>query len=58
MHIISMCVSDTISALLSPLYLNKVIWGYNEWKIPSLLCKVVVFIGIGVVMSFVIDTFS
>ena len=58
MYIVSMCVSDTISAILSPLYLNKVIWGFNEWKIPSLLCKVVAFIGIGVMMRIAVEAFS
>ena len=39
-YIVSLCVSDIISALLNPLFLYRRIWGYDVWEIPYFFCKV------------------
>ncbi|XP_078494137.1 growth hormone secretagogue receptor type 1-like [Ciona intestinalis] len=38
--ILSLCVSDFLSALLSPLFLYRRTWGFEDWQISSFLCKV------------------
>jgi len=38
--IASLCVSDFISALISPLFFYKMFWGFWSWKASSFLCKV------------------
>jgi len=37
---LSLCVSDVISALLSPLYLYRRTWGFYNWKASTFMCKV------------------
>nr|XP_039270397.1 growth hormone secretagogue receptor type 1-like isoform X1 [Styela clava] len=37
--ILSLCVSDLLSALISPLFLYRRTWGYDDWQIPSFFCK-------------------
>ncbi|XP_078481675.1 growth hormone secretagogue receptor type 1-like [Ciona intestinalis] len=39
LFIASLCVSDCISALISPLFLYRRTWGFDEWKISNFLCK-------------------
>ena len=39
-YIISLCLSDFISALISPLGVYQRIWGYRKFSIPSFFCKV------------------
>nr|XP_018668991.2 adenosine receptor A2b-like [Ciona intestinalis]XP_026691640.1 adenosine receptor A2b-like [Ciona intestinalis] len=38
--ILSLCVSDLISALISPLFLYRRTWGFEGWKISTAICKV------------------
>ncbi|XP_026696691.2 growth hormone secretagogue receptor type 1-like [Ciona intestinalis] len=37
--ITSLCVSDCISALISPLFLYRRTWGFDHWIISNFLCK-------------------
>ena len=39
----SLCFSDLVSAMLSPICVYRVTWGYLEWKRISFLCKVSLF---------------
>ena len=38
--LLSMAISDLISALISPLTVYHQTWGFNHWNFPALLCKV------------------
>ncbi|XP_076826052.1 somatostatin receptor type 2-like [Clavelina lepadiformis] len=38
--IMSLCVSDLISAILSPLFVYRRTWGFDHWTISTFLCKV------------------
>ncbi|XP_039269772.1 growth hormone secretagogue receptor type 1-like [Styela clava] len=38
--IVSLCVSDLLSALVSPLALYRRTWGFEEWLLPGVLCKI------------------
>lgn len=38
--IVSLCVSDLLSALVSPLALHRRTWGFDEWYLPRTLRKV------------------
>ena len=38
--ILSLSVSDLMSALISPLYLYKRTWGFEYWNIPKIFCQV------------------
>ena len=39
--ILSLCVSDLISALISWLFLYRRTWGFDVWSpIPNIFCKV------------------
>ena len=36
-------MSDLMSAVVSPLHLYRVSWGFSEWNIPAFLCPVIIF---------------
>ncbi|XP_076805359.1 growth hormone secretagogue receptor type 1-like [Clavelina lepadiformis] len=38
--ILSICLSDLISAILSPLYVYQRTWGFLSWDIPNFLCGI------------------
>ena len=38
--IISLAVSDLISALISPLFVYRRVWGTKQWQLSSFVCKV------------------
>lgn len=38
--IVSLCVSDLLSALVSPLFLYRRTWGFDEWAISESFCKI------------------
>jgi len=42
----SLCFSDLISAVISPLWIYRRLWGYfyDDWKLPHFMCKVSVFV--------------
>ncbi|XP_039270232.1 growth hormone secretagogue receptor type 1-like isoform X2 [Styela clava] len=58
--LMSLCVSDFLSALFSPIFIYRRTWGYETWHIPRLFCKF--FFGIdqwtSVVTAAHITTFS
>ena len=39
-YIMSLCFSDLVSAMLSPFWIYRQTWGFEQWKIPTFLCKV------------------
>ena len=39
--LLSLAVSDLMSAVVSPLYLYRVTVGFSEWKLPAFLCPVI-----------------
>ena len=38
--ILSLSISDLLSALISPFALYKLTWGYDVWMWPDIFCKV------------------
>ena len=39
--LLSLAISDLMSAVVSPLYLYRVTVGFSEWKLPTFLCPVI-----------------
>ncbi|XP_076818867.1 motilin receptor-like [Clavelina lepadiformis] len=37
--LLSLCVSDLLSALISWLFLYRRTWGFDEWNLPPFFCK-------------------
>ncbi|XP_078480992.1 growth hormone secretagogue receptor type 1-like [Ciona intestinalis] len=52
--ILSLCVSDLVSALISPLFLYRRTWGFDDWEASDFLCKV--FWGLDLWTSYITST--
>nr|CAB3248990.1 growth hormone secretagogue receptor type 1-like [Phallusia mammillata] len=39
--IMSLCVSDLMSAMISPLFLYRRTWGFDEWNASGFMCKLI-----------------